>query len=274
VRFPDTPEGLSQVVETVISREDLTKEVREALWFCASEYESLRNEKWHECHASERDGLAKVLLEGVYKEKCKEAQEKLNRWVLELGPERRGLEKSSNTTLSEQRQSIQFESIMEVLRAQDEMLISRSRTIDEEELRKVYNQACRVPRHFARMMAKADALAVGASADAVLDADAVAKKKHLANIKSKESFNGESSAHFHSSLRSLPAATASFQKERGKAQEKKKKSKDKVKKDSSSNNNYKKDTEKEKDPKQKSTLKQKYKETKAGIISRIPRRIA
>ena len=252
VRFPDCQEQLVSVVDYVVNREDLTDEDRAALWFCADEYLDLKSDARLESLASERDGLAKTLLEDVHNEKSRAAQEKINRWVVEVGQERRGLERSINKTLADARQNAQFQSIMDVMRAQDEMMMS-SLAVDDEELRKVYTQTTRSSRHFARMMAKADALAAGTSPEAVGDAVAMARKNSPRKLKPEklERSVGRTFSDSHSVISTMSKRKSS--------KEKKNKRKDKGK------------DKGEKEHKQKLTLKQKYKDTKAGIIARIPR---
>lgn len=259
VTFPESAEQLAQVVDHIANREDLTEEDRTALWFSAEDYLVLKSDARLESLASERDKLAKNLLSGVYREKSKQCQDKLDRWVAEAGQERRGLEKSSNKELAEERQTIQFQSIMDVLRTQDEMLLSRQRAINDSELRKVYTTASRASRHFARMMAKADALAAGTSPDAVLDSNAMAQKQSSRKLQLEKKNNCSDGDLSVSDSMSVMSAVRATKKKSSK--EKKSKTKDKVTKDKTT----------EKDNKQKLSLKQKYKETKAGIMSRIPR---
>ena len=280
VTFPDTPEQLAQVVEEIMNRGDLTEDDRSALWFCSDEYLVLKCDTRMESLASERDGLAKALLEGVYTEKSRQSQDKLNRWVAEVGPERRGLEKSINQSLADARQNAQFQSIMDVLKAQDEMILKARRpmssvrttssstaaSLDDEAIRKVYTKATRASRHFARMMAKADAMAVGTSPDAVGDAVTITEKRSSRNkprLEKQEKSTG--------TLSDSHSVAGSVSKRKSSSKEKKTKgSKGKSSKDGKDKKDQEK-CDKEKDPKHKLTLKQKYKETKAGIIARIPR---
>ena len=277
VTFPDIPEKLAQVVEEIQNREDLTEEDRSALWFCADEYAVLKCDSRMESLASERDGLAKELLEGVYTERSRQSQDKLNRWVAEVGQERRGLERSIHKGLGEARQSAQFQSIMDVLQAQDDAVLkSRPPTasafsrsthsattthLDDEAIRKIYTKASRVSRHFARMMAKADALAVGTSPDSV--GEGVVKKSSRTNKNRLEKH--EKAAEASSDSQSVVSSKSNKKHSSSSTKDKK------VKGCKSKGNKEKKEKETGKEPKNKSTLKQKYKETKAGIIARIPR---
>lgn len=276
-----------------MNREDLTEEDRSALWFCADEYLVLKCDTRMESLASERDGLAKALLEGVYAEKSRQSQVKLNRWVAEMGPERRGLERSVNQSLADARQNAQFQSIMDVLKAQDEMILKARRpmshvhstttaatSLDDEAVRKVYTKATRASRHFARMMAKADALAAGTNPEAVGDATALTEKRssrtNKPRLEKQELSTGTlSDSHSVVSSASKRKSSSKDKKTKGSKGKSSKDKKDNEKNDKEKDPKHKKKdkekNDKEKDPKHKLTLKQKYKETKAGIIARIPR---
>lgn len=98
-------------------------------------------------------------------------QEKLNLWCAH-GHTRRGLERWAHKEHGDARQTEQFQAIMDVLRAQDEMMVKAKLTnrikpqgscaewLDDEVLRKISHKATRAARHFARMMGKADRYAV------------------------------------------------------------------------------------------------------------------
>jgi hypothetical protein len=82
----------------------------------------------------------------------------LNEWATH-GHSRRGLERWANAKHGEERQQDQFQAIMAVLRAQDDML-ARKNKIDEEKLRKISHKSTKLSRQFARMMGKADSYAM------------------------------------------------------------------------------------------------------------------
>jgi len=154
-------EELAKVVDYIVNREDISEEDQRTLWFRSSDYHAIKADlQLDSFEARDSSGLAKAI-EEVYQEKTKKgAQEILNRWVSESS-ERRGLERLVNIELGNTRQTMQFQVVQEVLQAQDEMFLSKGKKIDAEELRKISIKNTKVPRHFARMMGKADAMAVG-----------------------------------------------------------------------------------------------------------------
>jgi len=157
VRFPKEDAVISVVVCTVPHREDFTEEEYAALFFSRDDYHTSRSSAKVVSKESERYGYSRNL-EGTYKEKCQEAQERLNQWAMN-GQGRRGLERWCHTEHGELRQHDQFQAIMTVLRAQDDM-ISRKNRVDPEKLRRISHKATKISRHFARMMGKADSYAM------------------------------------------------------------------------------------------------------------------
>lgn len=287
VKFPADKGQLAQVVTTdndIINREDITEEDRALLYYSTADYTELKAEARMESLACERDGTKKYL-EDVFVEKCKKTQENLYQWVgscdtvVEGGLERRGLERMANQTLSNIRQQAQFHAVMEVLRAQDELLVGRFIT-DPEEVRRVSIKATRVARHFARMIAKADALAVNADMN-----EASPKRISGSGTKAKSSSKKLVTQDMPSLTASSPPSPNSKKGHKDKKDKAtKKKDKDKKEKDHDKDKKEKdhdKKDKKEKDKKEKdkdkskehkSTIKQKFKETKAGIMSRMQRR--
>jgi len=156
VRFPRGPD-LATVVCNIPHHEEFTPEDMENLFFSRSDYQTSRSAAKVISKESERYGFSKNL-DDTYNEKCREAQERLNLWVAQ-GHARRGLERWANRKHGEKRQQDQFQVIMAVLRAQDDMLAEHGQ-VNDEQLRKVANRATRVSRHFARMMGKADSYAM------------------------------------------------------------------------------------------------------------------
>ncbi|CAB9503481.1 expressed unknown protein [Seminavis robusta] len=286
IQFPQDPAALAQVVDHVINREDLTEEDYLLLWFNTEEYNTLKAEARRESLACERDGSAKFLDE-AFCEKCKHQQDNLSKWVT-MTPcaedsERRGLERMASQRMSNIRQQAQFQAIMEVLRAQDEQLYSSKRQVaDPEEVRKVSQKATRVARHFARMLAKADAQAVHGIPATTRDGDAdtVASSSHPTTRRISKSKSSSSKSRLSGGSDTLSVATTGSSAKKSKAKKKDDKKEDKKKDDKKKDDKKKKKedkkddkTKKKKDDKEKtkSTLKQKFKETKAGIIARIPR---
>jgi hypothetical protein len=121
-------------------------------------------------------------LEDVFAEKNKLAQEGLNKWASHEDS-RRGLERWSNKDHGEKRQQEQFQVIMAVLRAQDDMIMEKK--VDPEQLRKVSYKATKVARNFARMIGKANSHAVSA---ALKDDDDVSLQTVLSHL-SKQTEN-------------------------------------------------------------------------------------
>jgi hypothetical protein len=264
VKFPQDPRLLSVVVDVVINREDITEEDHAALWFSNQDFNELKAEARMESMACEGDGSAK-LLDGVFVEKSKISQASIIQWVhpSDGGRERRGLERMANQRLANIRQRAQFQAIMDVLRAQDELKIGRGH-VDHEAVRKVSEKATRVARHFARMIGKADAHAVNE-----LNLTSNHDREHSTKRISSGGKSSSSSKRLSDGINSVASTKSNSQKDmKSNKKEKFKKDKDKSK-------------DKDKDPKDKvkgkdkektrSTLKQKFKDTKAGIIARIPR---
>jgi hypothetical protein len=128
------------------------------MFFSRSDYHMTRSAARVVSKESERYGFSKTL-QGTYGvEKSVEVQEKLNEWATH-GHSRRGLERWANAKHGEERQQDQFQAIMAVLRAQDDML-ARKNKIDEEKLRKISHKSTKLSRQFARMMGKADSYAM------------------------------------------------------------------------------------------------------------------
>lgn len=153
VRFPVEDESIAIIVCTIPNREDYIEEDHGLLFFSRSDYHLSRSSAKLISRESERYGFSKNL-EATYVEKCKAAQESLNLWT-SRGHSRRGLERWANRKHGDARQQDQFQSVMAVLRAQDDMLAAR-KGIDHEQIRKVSHKATKIARHFARMMGKAD----------------------------------------------------------------------------------------------------------------------
>jgi len=151
------PEEECTVVCEITRREDFSEEEQKALYFSKAEYCLNRQMGRRTSRDCERYGHSKCL-EEAFAEKCSSIQDVLNHWCLN-GHDRRGLERWANRNHGEKRQQDQFQAIMEILQAQDEMLMS-GRVIDVEKIRKVSYKATKKSRHFARMMGKADAFAV------------------------------------------------------------------------------------------------------------------
>lgn len=277
VSFPRDDSELSSVFGEVVNRADLTEEDRSALWLTTHEYQVLKQSARLESLACERENECTNLLENVFMEKCKHAQEKLNEWV-SATPGRRGLEKTANKSLGDARQQAQFQAVMDTLRSQDEMLIA-SGAVDDEEVRKVSLKATRTARHFARMIAKADALEISGAESDAHDTASDDKQQSSArkNAKTKSNPSNPSSP---TSLASTPSskrtskekkeerkATAKAKKQ-DKATEKEEKQKAKAREKARGKENKRRNKE---DPKRKTSFKEKLRETKAGIIARIPR---
>jgi len=157
VRFPEEEEQVAKVVCEVPCREDFTEEELALIFFTKDDYFNTRQVTKKISRDCERQGFGKRL-DDTFTEKSVAVQEKLNFWALH-GQERRGLERWSNRDHGEKRQQEQFQAVMTVLQAQDEML-AESREVDAEKLRKVSHKATKAARHFARMMGKADMYAV------------------------------------------------------------------------------------------------------------------
>jgi hypothetical protein len=187
VRFPEDEKELSTVLCEIPSREDMPPEEVENVYFSSADYQSSRQVSKRISREAERQGHGKKL-ELTFKEKCSEAQENLNEWALH-GHDRRGLERWANRTHGEERQQEQFQAIMTILQAQDEMLAER-KSIDDEKLRKVSHKATKVSRHFARMLGKADLYAVEHERLAI-ESDADSAKTSATDISSSMSTSTE-----------------------------------------------------------------------------------
>jgi len=179
ISFPKVEDKLCVVMCEIENREDLREEDISMLWFARSDYHFSRSAARAISREEERNGTSKNL-NGVFNEKSKEKQNQLNRWVLH-GYSRRGLERWANCFHGEERHKAQFNAIMEVLSAQDDMLAtSKQHQVDDEALRKVSVKCTRVARHFARMIGKADAYAASSELqddkDTILTNAADAKK--------------------------------------------------------------------------------------------------
>jgi hypothetical protein len=157
VRFPVEDASIAIIVCTIPNREDYIEEDHGLLFFSRSDYHISRSSAKMISRESERYGYSKNL-EETYTEKSKIAQESLNLWT-SSGHARRGLERWANRKHGDARQQDQFQSVMAVLRAQDDMLAGR-KGIDHEQIRKVSHKATKIARHFARMMGKADSHAL------------------------------------------------------------------------------------------------------------------
>jgi hypothetical protein len=157
VRFPVEDESIAIIVCTIPNREDYIEEDHGLLFFSRGDYHISRSSAKMISRESERYGFSKNL-EETYKEKSKAAQDSLNQWT-SRGDSRRGLERWANRKHGDARQQDQFQSVMAVLRAQDDMLAAR-KGIDHEQIRKVSHKATKIARHFARMMGKADSHAL------------------------------------------------------------------------------------------------------------------
>lgn len=239
--FPKDEEALSAVVCEIPSREDITEEDRAALWFSSNDYLAFKYDARTLSLDCERTGFGKNL-DHVFQEKSKEVQLKLNKWVSE-GAEQRGLERMANVEHGNHRQNEQFQALMDVLRAQDDMLIE-TRSIDHDEIRKIYAKSTKTARHFARKMAKADAIAA--------EVDPTATTHHH---------------HHHSHAATKDKSQSSRSKDSKKGTQNKENSKNAKAENHQAHRpnraEYLKQAYKE--------TKQMYKDTKAGIIARIPR---
>jgi hypothetical protein len=249
VWFPEEEDELAEVVCEVDSRSELTEEDRDALFFCNDEYVSLKSDARLMSSGCERSGCSKHL-DGVFDEKSKEAQAKLNKWV-EDGQEQRGLERMANTEMGDLRQQEQFRVIMDVLRAQDDMIIEKGE-VDAEALRKVSCKATKVARHFARMMAKADARSVGRSD---FGCSSHPEGKSGSRPSKPKSHSSSASKRLSSSKKGISSTgDREHNHHRGHSEKK-----------------VKEETTKKQKMGRIEKFNQKFKEKKAGIMSRIPR---
>jgi hypothetical protein len=161
VSFPSSPTALHTVVCYIETREELDNV--EDLYFTRTDYQASRSAAKTISKEAERCGYSKNLVD-TFSSKSSDIQERLNLWAVH-GHSRRGLERWANSKHGEERQQEQFQAIMAVLRAQDDMLAKKSSTggaavLDCEKLRKISYKATKTSRHFARMLGKADSYAM------------------------------------------------------------------------------------------------------------------
>jgi hypothetical protein len=169
VRFPPNLEEMCRIVCHLPNCADLDPDESANMWYKKSDLQKGRVDAKHvsrQCHA---DGLSRVL-DGTYAAKSASAQEKLLSWTSKSSSsssgsgnadDARGLERWTNKRHGELRQDDQFKALMAVLEAQDNMVMyGEDSGLDWEKLRKVYQDASKVARHFARMMGKADSYAI------------------------------------------------------------------------------------------------------------------
>jgi hypothetical protein len=149
---------VAKVVCYLPTREEYEPGHLEELYYTRPEFQAQRASAKADSREMKNNGLSKKL-DDVFSEKNKSAQECLEIWTLK-GAAARGLERWANKEHGEKRQQEQFASIMAVLQAQDDMHYSRC-PVDPDHLRRVSYKKTRQARHFARMMGKADAVAVG-----------------------------------------------------------------------------------------------------------------
>lgn len=152
---------VAQVVCYLPAREELEPGHLEELYYTRPEFQLQRVSAKGDSREAKNNGLSKNL-DDAFSEKNKNAQQCLEKWTSK-GEAARGLERWANREHGEKRQQLQFSAIMAVLQAQDDMLYSKC-PVDAEHLRRVSYKATRQARHFARMMGKADAVAVGIDA--------------------------------------------------------------------------------------------------------------
>ena len=156
VSFPADDSNLHTVLCYIETREELALD---DLYFTRADYHMSRSAAKVISKEAERYGYSKNLVDTfVSTGKSPEIQDRLNLWCVH-GHSRRGLERWANSKHGEDRQQDQFQAIMAVLRAQDDML-AKSNVLDCEKLRKVSHKATKTSRHFARMMGKADSYAM------------------------------------------------------------------------------------------------------------------
>ena len=149
---------VAKVVCYIPTRDEIDSDHLKELYYTREDFQAQRAAAKGDSRDSSRSGMSKNLDE-VFSEKCKNAQTCLNEWASK-GEAARGLERWANREHGEKRQQEQFSAIMAVLQAQDDMLYSKV-PVCSESLRKVSHKATRAARHFARMMGKADSVAVG-----------------------------------------------------------------------------------------------------------------
>jgi hypothetical protein len=164
VRFPPNLEEMCRVVCHLPNCADLDPDESANMWYKKSDLQKGRVDAKHvsrQCHA---DGQSRFL-DNTYAAKSASAQEKLLSWTSKSSSsnvdDARGLERWTNKRHGELRQDDQFKALMAVLEAQDNMVMyGEDSNLDWEKLRKVYQDASKVARHFARMMGKADSYAI------------------------------------------------------------------------------------------------------------------
>ena len=163
VRFADD-ENLSTVLCEIPNRDDLEDHMSD-LFFSKSDFSETRQS----AKIDSRECTVQHFLEGSFTVKSKQVQDQLNEWTRE-GP--RGLERWSCKQHADERNSQQFEAIMAILQAQQDMLNDGDARFDyfagkkrigeiiqDDLIRKVALKVTRSSRHFARMMGKADSTA-------------------------------------------------------------------------------------------------------------------
>ena len=149
-----------QLLETIYEvprRTDLGTDDCEALFFNRNDFKWTRSVARSESQDVARNGESEAL-QTAFGLKSKVSQDILNSWVT-ADHLCRGLEKWCNRAHGEKRQLEQFAATMAVLQAQHDMKSSEKR-VDSDALRNVATKVTRNARHFARMMGKADSLAV------------------------------------------------------------------------------------------------------------------
>jgi hypothetical protein len=150
VSFPEEEGTISTIVCELPSIDDFTEEDLERLWFSKADYHMSRAAAKVVSRESARFGFSKNL-DDTYTEKNPDALERLQLWAAH-GDSRR--------------QQDQFDVVMAILEAQDDMLSkSKDRKVDPEKLRKVSHKATKTARHFARMIGKADSYAMASELD-------------------------------------------------------------------------------------------------------------
>jgi hypothetical protein len=164
VSFPEEEGAISTIVCELPSIDDFTEEDLERLWFSKADYHMSRAAAKVVSRESARFGFSKNL-DDTYTEKNPDALERLQLWAVH-GDSRRGLERWANKDHGELRQQDQYDVVMVILEAQDDMLSkSKDRKVDPEKLRKVSHKATKTARHFARMIGKADSYAMASELD-------------------------------------------------------------------------------------------------------------
>lgn len=158
VSFPND-EDLCTVVCSLPNCADIDPNEALAIWYKKPDFQAGRIQAKQISRQCSNDGHGKYL-DGTYAEKSRDAQESLCKWAACRGENARGLERWANKSHGEIRQDDQFKVLMAVLEAQDSMVTYGDGILDWEKLKKVYQHASKVSRHFARMLGKADSFAV------------------------------------------------------------------------------------------------------------------